>query len=79
MIERNIGNVERILRLSFGLCFMAWVLMQGQLNIVEWFVAAAASMLMLNGIFSRCYLWYVLEINTCEAGEKDCSESTSCV
>lgn len=79
MIERNLGNVERVLRLIFGLFFMAWVVMQGQLNAIEWFVAATALMLMLNGLFSRCYLWYVLDINTCKAGDKHCKEAPNCV
>ena len=79
MIERNIGNIERVFRLVFGLCFIVWVVMQGHLNAVEWFVAATALMLMMNGLFSRCYLWYVLNINTCKVGDKKSSEAPNCV
>jgi hypothetical protein len=34
------------------------------LNGIEWFVTVIALFLILNGIFSRCYLWYILDINT---------------
>ena len=36
------------------------------LNGVEWFVMAISVALVLNGLFSRCYLWYVLDISTCK-------------
>ncbi len=64
MIERNIGNTERILRLIFGIAFGAWSLSQPHMNVVEWFVAIVSLALILNGVFSRCYLWYILDINT---------------
>jgi Protein of unknown function (DUF2892) len=60
MIERNIGNAERIVRLVFGLSFGGWALMQPTMDtVVEWFVILFSVSLMLNGIFSRCYLWYL--------------------
>jgi hypothetical protein len=65
MIEKNIGNFERLFRLLFGLVFGGWVAVQPSLNGIEWFVLIMSMMLILNGIFSRCYLWYVLEVNTC--------------
>ncbi len=65
MIERNIGNAERVVRLFFGMLFGAWALMQPNINsLVEWVVIIAAASLMLNGIFSRCYFWYLLDVNT---------------
>ena len=64
MIERNIGNAERIIRLMFGLVFGSWALAQPTLNGGEWAVVAVSIMLLLNGIFSRCYLWYLLDVNT---------------
>jgi hypothetical protein len=74
MIERNLGNVERVIRLFFGLFFGAWALTQYPLNGIEWFITIVALSLILNGIFSRCYLWYVLDINT---SARDQSGSTS--
>lgn len=68
MIERNIGNVERIVRLLFGLTFGGWALMQPAMNTVaEWLVIIFSASLMLNGVFSRCYLWYLLDVNTASA------------
>lgn len=64
MIERNLNNFERVFRLILGLVFFAWALSQPSLNAIEWFVTVIALALILNGIFSRCYLWYVLELNT---------------
>jgi hypothetical protein len=65
MIERNLGNAERIVRFFFGLLFGTWALMQPNMNtVVEWLIIIFAVSLMLNGIFSRCYLWYLLDVNT---------------
>ena len=64
MIERNLGNVERIARLLGGIWLAVWAFLQPDMNTVEWFATAVALMLILNGIFSRCYLWYVLDLNS---------------
>lgn len=77
MIERNIGNAERIVRFSFGLIFAAWALSQPSINTAaEWFVIIVAASLMLNGIFSRCYLWFLLDVNTNESGKR-CTPTNS--
>ncbi len=76
MIERNLGNVERILRLLFGIFLFVWALQQAHMNAVEWFVMVTAVALVLNGLFSRCYLWYVLDINSCGEGNSDCHPNT---
>jgi len=72
VIERNLGNVERVTRLFAGLLFGAWSISQPSLNAVEWFVMIISTFLILNGIFSRCYLWYVLDINTSHTQADDC-------
>lgn len=64
MIERNLGNMERVIRLLFGLGFAAWAIVQPTLNGIEWFVTLVSLALILNGIFSRCYLWYLVDVNT---------------
>lgn len=66
MIERNIGNAERIVRLLLAFAFGGWVLLQPSINAGEWVLIALFIMLVLNGIFSRCYLWYLLDVNTHE-------------
>lgn len=77
MLERNIGNAERIVRFSFGLIFGAWAFMQPSLNTsAEWVVIIVAVSLMLNGIFSRCYLWYLLDVDT-TAKERRCEPTGS--
>ena len=78
MIERNLGNVERLLRLLAGILFGAWALRQPALNGIEWFVIVISIALMLNGVFSRCYLWYLLEINSCADAKGGCPPSATC-
>lgn len=64
MIERNLGNIERVFRLLAGLLLSAWAVTSAQMNGIEWFVMAISVLLIMNGIFSRCYLWYVLDIDS---------------
>lgn len=79
MIEKNLGNIERVLRLSFGVLFLVWAMSQPVLNGIEWFIVAIAAALILNGVFSRCYLWYVLELNSCDPSEPGCKTQADCV
>jgi len=69
VIEKNLGNVERVLRLLTGIGLLIWAFNQHSMNAIDWFVAIVSLFLILNGIFSRCYLWYVLEINTCHKNQ----------
>lgn len=64
MIERNLGNVERVARLLMGVALLLWALFQGSLNGIDWFVVIVSVALIFNGVFSRCYLWYILDIDT---------------
>ncbi len=64
MIERNLGNIERVVRVVFAVLLSAWLFNQPTFSAVELFVAITALFLFLNGVFSRCYLWFVLDINT---------------
>lgn len=61
MIERNLGNAERITRLLMGILFALWTLQQPSMNGIEWLVMVMSLALILNGVFSRCYLWYIIE------------------
>ena len=70
MNEQNLGLVERAVRLLLGLGVGAWVLMRPELGAAEWVALIAASFLILNGIFGRCYLWLLLDLNTCERRDK---------
>ena len=64
MIEKNLGNLERLIRLVTGLALAWWTLAQPAMNGVELFVAVVSLCLILNGVFSRCYLWYILDVNS---------------
>ena len=70
MIERNLGNIERVVRLFLGIAFAAWAFLQPTMNIIEWFVVGISLALILNGIFSRCYVWYMLDINSLETRQE---------
>ena len=76
MIDRNLGNTERAVRLLMGLAFAGWAFSQPYLNGIEWFVAIVSLMLILNGIFSRCYLWYVLELDTAHQSKDDSAKTS---
>lgn len=77
MIERNLGNVERVVRLLLGIALAAWTVTRDHMNGIEWFVAVCSLFLILNGIFSRCYLWYILDLNSNKENDPGCAlEST---
>jgi hypothetical protein len=78
MIERNLGNFERIIRLLTGLVLVGWVVKQPHLNGIEWFVLLISVALILNGVFQRCYLWYVLDINTRVGQRRETTADLSC-
>ncbi|PLW70177.1 YgaP family membrane protein [Pseudohalioglobus lutimaris] len=69
MIERNLGNAERVFRLMLGIALALLTVTREHINGIEWFVAICSLFLILNGIFSRCYLWYILDLDS--RGEKD--------
>jgi hypothetical protein len=74
MIERNLGNIERLMRLIAGILLGAWAITSPQMHALEWLVLVGATMLFLNGIFSRCYLWNLLGITSCDQNlNKRCS------
>ena len=70
MNEQNLGLIERAIRLVLGLVLGTWVVTRPELGAAEWVALLAASFLVLNGIFGRCYLWLLLDLNTCEQREK---------
>ncbi|MFT5580031.1 MAG: hypothetical protein ACI9WS_002791 [Paraglaciecola psychrophila] len=79
MIEKNIGNIERLVRLVIGFSLGLWAIMQPSTTAVEWIVVTIAMALILNGVFSRCYLWWVFDRNThdrassCDVNKPPCS------
>ena len=83
MIERNLGNIERILRLIAGVCLAVWAVMQQGFTGVAWFIVVIATFLILNGVFGRCYLWYVLAIDSnrrgCRSGSCQSEQTSSAI
>ncbi len=77
MIERNLGNAERITRLLLGVIFALWSLLQPSLNGIEWLVMALSLALILNGVFSRCYLWYIIERSS-KRGDSSFQSPSTC-
>ena len=69
MIERNLGNAERIVRLILGVALAVWLVQQPSYTLADVVAGLVALFLVLNGIFSRCYLWYVLDLNTADRSE----------
>ena len=65
------------MRLFLGIAFAAWALLQPTMNIIEWFVVGISLALILNGIFSRCYVWYMLDINSLET-RRETPSTTIC-
>ena len=47
-------------------------------NGIEWFVVLISMFLIMNGVMSRCYLWYVLDINTHQNDSIDRRTTPSC-
>ncbi len=64
MLERNLGNIERAIRLVFGIGFLIWAFTRPDMSPIDWFVVVVSVMLVLNGIFSRCFIWWMLGLNT---------------
>ena len=66
MIDRNLGTIERVIRLGLGLAIVGAVISRPSLSAAEIFVGLAGLALILNGIFSRCYLWRFLNLSSCK-------------
>jgi hypothetical protein len=72
MIERNIGQTERIVRFVLGAVLVGWVLTGQEFGVAQGVALAAAFALFWNSIFARCYLWKWLRINSCDPAIEDC-------
>ncbi|MFN2329292.1 MAG: YgaP-like transmembrane domain [Chromatocurvus sp.] len=72
MIESNLGGTERVLRLIGAIILTAWVASRDSHDILTPLALLAATALTLNFLFSRCYLWALLGLNSCKNDEKGC-------
>lgn len=78
MIDKNLGKTERIVRFVLGIGLGYWAFSQPHLTLLEMLVLLAALFLILNGIFSRCYLWHVLGFDTCKEEGRSCQDNKAC-
>ena len=72
MIDKNIGNIERVLRIIISVVLAVFVFLQPEITGVEIFVLVAALSLVLNGVFSRCFFWWALGINSLKPHPSEC-------
>lgn len=72
MIAKNIGNIERVIRVILSVVLTVFVFLQPQITVVEIFVTVVALFLFLNGVFSRCFLWWALGINSLKPHPSQC-------
>jgi len=72
MINRNLGRLERTLRLVIAVLLTGWLLTRGSHDILSVVAGVAALALFANAIFSRCYLWALLGINSCDPEDEHC-------
>ncbi len=80
MIAKNLGNPERIVRLLLGMLVAAITALQPSFGAFEGLTSLIALFLVLNGLFGRCYLWFVLDVSSCGCNnlsqERFCGEHT---
>lgn len=65
MIGKNLGRIERLVRMLAGLLLAGWVFSRPAMGGAEWLAALASLFLVLNGVFGRCYLWHLLDVSSC--------------
>ncbi len=65
MIAKNLGNAERIVRLLLGVLVAGITAMQPEFGAFETLTSIIALFLVLNGLFGRCYLWFLLDVSSC--------------
>lgn len=72
MIERNLGMIERILRLAGAIFLALWTTSRDSHDLLTPLALLIAIALTLNFLFSRCYLWSILGLDSCENTAKGC-------
>ena len=73
MIDRNLGIAERVLRLIGAVVLAGWAVTRDSHDILTPIALLAAAAFTMNFFFSRCYLWHVLGINSCENDGGECA------
>ena len=66
-MKKNVGPIERAVRLVLGGIAIAVVASQPHFGLSETIVGLAGVFLILNALTARCYLWRWLGIDTNQA------------
>lgn len=74
MIQRNIGNAERVVRLLLAVLLFGWVINGAAVGAPQVTALIAAFALLWNSIFARCYLWKWVGISTCPERGGNCDQ-----
>ena len=74
MLNRNLGTLERGLRFIGAIILSGWVFTRGSFDVLAVVAGIAALALLANAIFSRCYLWALLGISTCDPEGDSCGK-----
>ena len=74
MLNPNLGTRERGLRLLGAIILSGWVFTRGSFDVLAVIAGIAALALLANAIFSRCYLWAMLGISTCDRESDSCGK-----
>lgn len=64
MIPKNLGSIERAIRLLLASLLMLWVWLGNGSATTDAAAVLAACALLWNAIFGRCYLWRWLGLNS---------------
>ncbi len=71
-MRKNVGNVERGIRLLLGLALAVVVMQRPQFGWIEAALSLASVFLVLNALSGRCYLWRWLGIDSSEEADRAC-------
>ena len=77
MIKKNLGFVERIVRLVLGVSLVVWLYIQPSFGLLQWGTSVIALFLILNALYARCYLWSWLGIDSASTEGRACEKETS--
>ena len=66
MIDKNLGALERVVRLTVAAFLALWIISRPDIGMLECIAGIAALFLVLNAIFGRCYLWSWLGLSSCD-------------
>lgn len=61
-MEKNVGSIDRIIRIVVGIVLLLWGLGSG--GLLGWIAVIIGLIALLTGILGTCWLYKLLKINT---------------